>query len=326
MNRREFVGLVGAAVASPSLVYAQTGNAPLVGFLNSGSSAGRDRYVSAFQRGLEDVGFFDGKNVTIQYRWAEDQLSRLPILAAELISKEVSVIAAIGTAAPGVAAKAQTSSIPIVFQTGGDPVKDGLVEALGKPERNITGVMIFSTAIEEKRLGILHELKPGAGPIGVLIYTSSPAAVTQLNDIKMASQQLGRTIQIYAVAGEEEIEDAFHKLDKDRPESLLVSSGPFFYSRRDQIIIHAARMGIPTLYERREFVEGGGLMSYGPRFSDAYRLTGYYVVRVLRGEKPAELPVLQTTSLELAFNLRTARAMNLTLPPYLLARADEVIE
>jgi putative ABC transport system substrate-binding protein len=297
---------------------------PVIGFLNSGSPTGRANFVAAFRRGLRELGFTEGQDVAIEYRWANNQYDRLPELAADLVHRQVTVIVAIGTAAPGRAAKAATATIPIVFQTGGDPVKDGLVSSMNRPGGNVTGTHILQTVIESKRLGLLHEVVPKAATIAVFLNPDSAAAETQLKDVQSAARSLQRKIRILNASSDQQIDAAF--AIRQEVGALLVTSDPLFNSRYRRLIELANRHALPAIYSQRFYAMAGGLMSYGTDLADGYRQTGTYVGRILKGEKPADMPVLQPIKFEFVLNLETAKALDLTLPPGMLAIADEVIE
>ena len=283
--------------------------------------------VAAFRQGLDETGYFESKNVVIEYRWAEGRYDRLPALAAELVSRQVTVIAAVGGPSSGLAAKGATATIPIVFISGADPVQEGLVASLNKPGGNATGVAPLLPAMEGKRFGLLHEVVPNAVLIGVLL---NPAAASYLDretsDVQEAARVVGQQLLILRASTEEAIEAAFAIAVEQRAGGLLVAADPFFVSRREQIVALAAHYAIPAIYEVREYAAAGGLMTYGINIGDAYHQVGSYVGRILKGEKPANLPVLQPTKFEFVINLTTAKALGVAIPPGLLSIADEVIE
>ena len=326
MRRRQFIALLGGAAAWPLAARAQQATMPVIGFLNSGQSTGRANFVAAFRRGLRELGFVEGQNIAIEYRWANDRYDRLPELAVELVRRQVDVIAAIGTAAPGLAAKAATSTIPIVFQTGSDPVTDGLVAAMNRPGGNVTGTAIFATGLEAKRLGILDEVVPKTAVIAALLNPNSAAAQTQLQDVEAAKRISGRQVRVLTVGTDHDIEVAFGTMNEERIGGLAVTSDLLFNSRLEQLIAFANRHSLPAIYSQRSYALAGGLMTYGTDLADAYRQTGVYVGRILKGENPAALPVLQSTKFEFVINLKTVAALGLTIPPGVLAIADEVIE
>jgi putative tryptophan/tyrosine transport system substrate-binding protein len=324
VRRREFVTLLGGAAATwPLAARAQQPSMPVVSFLNSTSPAPWAHLVAAFRRGLGETGYVEDRNVAIEYRWAEGQYDRLPALAADLVRRQVAVIVATGGTASGLAAKAATSTIPIVFTSGGDPVNEGLAASLNRPGGNATGMVVLLTAMEGKRLGLLREMVRTATLIAVLL---NPGIETQLNDVRDAARAVGQQIHILPATSEREIDAAFSKMVEVRAGALLVCADPFLYSRRDHIVALAARYAIPAIYELREYAVVGGLMSYGINLADIYRLVGNYTGRILKGDKPAELPVQQATKFEFVINLKTAKALRLEVPPGLSARADEVIE
>jgi putative ABC transport system substrate-binding protein len=328
MRRREFITLLGSVVGWPLAANAQQMALPVIGFL-SGESPDTSAYlVAAFRTGLKETGFTEGQNVTIEYRWAENQLDRLPALAADLVGRKVTVIAATagGGTAASLAAKAATTAIPIVFTSGVDPVKMGLVASFNRPGGNVTGIAWLALALDAKRLGLLHELVPRVTAVAVLLNPTLPDATEQLSNIRDAARTIGKPITILNASSIREIDLAFETLAQMQLGTLLVGTDPFLVSRREQIVRLAARHGIPAIYDGRDFTVAGGLMSYGASFPDAVRQAGIYTGRILKGERPANLPVLQPTKFELVINLKAARMLGLTVPDTLLALADEVIE
>jgi putative ABC transport system substrate-binding protein len=315
------------AAAWPLLSRAQQRGKPqVIGFL-SGRTAGEAAYsIEAFHNGLQETGFREGENIRVVYRWADGGYERLPSLAADLVNQQVEVIAAVGGTSTGLAAKAATSAIPIVFITGDDPVNLGLVANIHRPAGNATGINIFVSEMEAKRLGLLRDLVPDAAPIAVLLNPSYPTFQLQLKEVQDGARALGRRIHIVKASNEEQIHAAFVELREQGATGLLVVAEPLFNSRRELLVVLAARHQIPVIYGLREYAVAGGLVSYGTSLVDAYRQVGIYTGRILKGEKSADLPVLQATKFELVINLKTAKALGLTIPPSLLARADEVIE
>jgi putative ABC transport system substrate-binding protein len=331
MRRRDFIaGLGGAAVASsaiwPLAARAQQPAIPVIGFLHSSSAAAFAPMVAGFRRGLNEVGYVEGQNLAIEFRWAENQLDRLPALAADLVGRRVSVIAAPGGPQVGLAVKAATANIPFVFTTATDPVKLGLVVSLNRPGGNATGVNMLSAATEAKRLGLLHQLIPVAARIAVIVNPVSPEAGVQLSDLQAAARIIGTQLYILRAGTESEIEAVFATLAQAGVQALLVTADPFLNGQRERIVALAARHSMPAIYEARTFADDGGLMSYGPNIPDVYRQIGIYTGQILKGVKPADLPVIQPTAFELVINLKTAKALGLDIPPMLLALADGVIE
>ncbi len=326
LRRREFVSLLGGAAAWPLVARAQQPAKPVVGYLGGLS---RDTYaprLAAFHKGLAERGYVDGRSVEIEYRWANGQYDRLPELAADLVRRQVAVIAAMGGDAPAFAAKAASTTIPIVFAVTADPVKAGLVSSLNRPGGNITGVNFLLNTIAAKLFEVLNETVPKATTIGFLVNPSGPEAESAVSEVSLAAQALGQQLFVVKAASEYEIDAAFAILAQERVGALLVGNDVFFYSRREQIVALAARHGMPAIYNVREFVQAGGLMSYGTSVDDAQRQAGAYVGRILQGTKPGDLPIQQAVKVELALNLKTAKALGITIPTSLLLRADEVIE
>jgi putative ABC transport system substrate-binding protein len=332
MKRRQFISLLGGAAAAssvswPTSVRAQRGAMPVVGLLSTLSPGGVSNRLRAFHRGLSDAGYVDGRNVRIEYQWAEDRLDRLPALAADLVRRQVDVIAAIGGPASGLAAQEATKSIPIVFQVGVDPVQIGLVGSLSRPGSNITGVTSLNTEVGVKRLELLHEVVPTAATIALLVNPSSQilTAIT-IKDTQAAAQLLGIEIQIMRGSTDPDFDSVFSTLVQSRLGAIVISPDGFFIRQSARLAELAIRHRVPAISPYREFVEAGGLMSYGGNIADSWRLAGVYTGRVLKGDKPADLPVQQSTKVELIINLKTANALGLDVPQMLLARADEVIE
>lgn len=326
MKRRNFVVLLGAAAVAPLSARAQQAAMPTIGFLSSRSSDTSAPFVAAFRHGLSEAGFNEGRNVAIEYRWADGHYDRLPGLAADLVSRKVAVIVATGGNGPAQAAKAATRTIPIVFVSGGDPVRAGLVASLSRPGGNVTGVSSILSALVAKRLELLEQLVPKVTVIGVLVNPDYPDSDLQLRELQEAAGTIKQRILVERASTEGSIDTAFATLVQARVDALLVANDPFFASRRDRITALAARHAIAAFYSGREFVDAGGLISYGPSLSDAFQQAGSYTGKVLNGMKPADLPVMQPTQFELVVNLKTAKALGLTIPPSILARADEVIE
>jgi putative tryptophan/tyrosine transport system substrate-binding protein len=328
MRRREFVIMLGGAAAAwPLLVSAQQRPVPVVGFLNAASPDGYAPMVAAFRQGLNEIGFVEGQNVTIEYRWAEGQYGRLPTLAADLVGRRVAVIAATGGSPSALAVRTATTTIPIVFTTGDDPVQAGLVASLNRPGGNITGVTTLNMEVGPKRLELLHELMPAATIIALLVNPTSPALAEQsIRDSQTAARILGLELRVLNASTEREIDGAFETLVQLRANGLVIGTDNYFIGRSEQFAALALRHAVPAISSYREFAASGGLMSYGGDFTDTYRLAGVYAGRILRGDKPADLPVQQATKVQLVINMKTAKALSLTFPITLLGRADEAIE
>jgi ABC-type uncharacterized transport system substrate-binding protein len=327
MRRREFIlALGGAALAMPRAARAQQSAMPVVGFLNGQSPATWGRLVAAFRRGLNEAGYIEGHNFAVEYRWAEGQPDRLPAFAADLVQRRVAVIVTSGGNTPAIAAKAATSTIPIVFMSNDDPRKYGLVATLNRPGGNATGVSWFSAELGSKRLALLHELVPGATVVALLVNPNNAEAARQPAELQEAARAIGLRIVILNATTPGDIDAAFGTMVQDRVGALVVAGDSFLLNRREQIIALAARHAVPTIYVNREMAGAGGLMSYGNSLTDAYRRAGLHTARILKGENAAELPVDQATKFELVINLKTAKALGLDVPPSLLALADEVIE
>jgi putative ABC transport system substrate-binding protein len=329
MRRRDFIAGIGATSIAElvrSTVHAQQAAKSVVGFLNGESAASFAPMVAAFRRGLSSVGYVDGENVAIEFRWGESRPERLPALAADLVAKRVSVIAATGGLRAAVAAKMATADIPIVFTSGRNPVSLGIVASFNRPGGNATGVNMLITEIESKRLGLLHELVPAATRIAAMVDPQNLDSDPDLDEVQAGARRIGVQLDVLRTSNEEEIETAFANLVQARAQALLVTGSPFFNAQRERLVTLAARHHVPTIYEARTYVVSGGLISYGPNIPDVYRQVGVYVGQILKGAKPADLPVVQPTVIELAINLKTAKALGLTIPETLLATADEVIQ
>ena len=326
MRRREFVTLLGGTVVVWSFAArAQQPAMPVIGFINAGSAPQWAHLVAAFRKGLQEVGFTEGQNAVIEYRWAEGKYDRLPTMAADLVRRGVTVIASGGGDLPALAAMEATKTIPIVFTSGGDPVKSGLVKSLNRPGGNITGVGSFTLVTGSKRLGVLHELMHPA-TVAVFSDPQNPSGHIEMEDLQSTAKIYNQRLLVLNITSAADINSAFDTIGEQHAGSLVVPSGALFTSQREKIVELAARHAIPTIFAQREFVDIGGLMSYGVSFPDVYRQLGVYTGRVLKGEKPTDLPVLQPTKFEFIINLKTVKALGLEFPPTLLATADEVIE
>jgi len=325
MRRREFITLLGGTAAAwPFAARAQQPTMPVVGFLRSATLADVPHWVAAFRQGLKEAGFVEGQNVAIEFRSADNQLDRLPALVADLIRQPVAII--VGNTDAALAAKAATTTVPIVFASGSDPVRDGLVASLNRPGGNVTGLVYFSAVLGAKRLELLRQLVPGATTIAVLVNPNTPLTEAERKDVQAAAQAIGQQLIIFDISSDRDIETAFAAFVQRGAGALLVGTGGFLNSNRERIAAVANRHALPASYSQREGVVAGGLMSYGPSISDAYRQAGIYSGRILNGEKPADLPVIRSTKFELVLNLKTAKALDLTIPSSMLLRADEVIE
>jgi putative ABC transport system substrate-binding protein len=330
MRRRDFITLIGGVAAAPAILWplaarAQQPAMPVVGFLSGESPEPERAFVAAFQRGLGETGYLEGRNLAVQYRWAEDRYDRLPGLAADLVQRRVAVIAA-GDNVSALAAKAATTTVPIVFRTGSDPVKLGLVTSFNRPGGNITGVSFFGGQLGSKRLELLHEMVPKASVVAMLADPGAPSNATQIGEAQDAARAIGLDLLALTAGTERDIDTAVTTLVQRQAGAVLVGSSPFLGSRTNQIVELAARHALPAMYPSRDQVAAGGLFSYGTDFADSFRQVGVYTGRILKGEKPADLPVQQTTKFELVINLKAAKALGLAVPPNVLAIADEVIE
>jgi putative tryptophan/tyrosine transport system substrate-binding protein len=327
IGRRKFLATLGGAATWPLAARAQQRAMPVIGLLSSRSPTVDTPLIAVIRQGLNETGFVESQNVALDYRWAEGQFDRLAGLAADLVRQQVALIVTMGGEVSALAAKAATATIPIVFVIGTDPIRGGLVTSLRRPGGNITGVSTFQVQMEPKRLELLRELRPHASTTAVLVNPgNTPQAEIQLNDIQTAARSVGQEINIVNASTIGDIDAAFAKLVQMRADALLVASDPFFFTRAAQLVVLAARHTIPSLYSRREFAAAGGLMSYAANINENYRLLGVYAARILKGEKPGDLPIQRSTKFELVINLSTAKALGLEVPPTLLARADEVIE
>jgi putative ABC transport system substrate-binding protein len=331
MRRREFISLFGSAAVAPAMLWpfaalAQQPPMPVIGFLNSGSRELFAVRVAAFHQGLNDTGFVEGRNVAVEYQWAQGQYDRLPALAADLVRRQVAVIAATGGIPSALAAKAATSTIPIVFVAGSDPIKFGVVTSLSRPDSNLTGLTVFTAELVPKRLELLHQVVRKAATVALLVNPTNAVTEIVQRDVQEAARTLGLQLNVVHASAEPDLDKVFATLDQLRAGALVIGTDAFFDGQSERLAALAARHAMPTIYQTREFAVAGGLMSYGGSLPDAYRKAGVYTGRVLKGEKPADLPVMQSTKVELIINLKTAKALGIEIPAALLATADEVIE
>lgn len=330
MRRREFIAGLGGAAASqlvsPLAAQAQQAPLPVIGFVHSASAVYFAPFAASFHEGLNRSGYVEHRNVEIEYRWAEGRYERLPALVADLVSRRVSVIFAAGGTDPAKDAKAATSTIPVIFISAVDPVTSGLVASLNRPGGNVTGVSMLATALAAKELELMHQLVPSASAIGAIVNPNYPGARSQMDEFQRAAGKLGVRGILISASSADEIDAGFEGMAREGAKGVLVANDPFLLGRREQLVALAARYGIPAIYTQRQMVIAGGLASYGANFADGYRQAGIYIGRVLKGERPADLPIVQPTKFELAINLRTARTLGIDIPPALLATADEVIE
>ena len=326
MRRREFITLLGGAAAWPLAARAQQAAIPVIGFLSSRSPSESASVEAAFREGLKEAGYIEGQNLHVAFRWADGQFARLPSLAEALVDLRVAVIVAVGGVNAAFAAKSATATIPIVFVVGGDPVANGLVTSLNRPGGNITGMTVMSAELVLKRLELLREIAPKLAALAMLANPLSPESTSEIKDVQAAAQTMGLQLKIFNASTLNELSTAFTAIAELRPDALLVASDPFFLLRREELTVLAARIGAPAIYPFREFAPSGGLISYGTNIASTYRQAGIYTGRILRGAKPAELPIMLTTQFWMVINLKTAKTLGLDVPTTLLARADEVIE
>jgi putative ABC transport system substrate-binding protein len=326
MKRREFIAGLGSATAWPLVAQAQRPAVPVIGYLSARSADADMAFTTAFRKGLSETGYVPGRNVAIDYRWAAGQYDQLSTLAADLVRRQVSVIAAVGGSSPALAAKAVTTNIPIVFQTGDDPVRVGLVASLNRPGSNVTGVTSLNTEVVPKRLELLHELLPAATTMALLVNQTDPNAEALTNDAQVAARTLGLRLHVTYASTEEDFDTVFATLVRVGASGLVISPDAFFGAHSEQLAALSVRHSVPAIFRRDQFVAAGGLMSYGGNLTDAYHDIGVYAGRILRGEMPADLPVQQVTKIELVINLKTAKTLGLSIPETLLATADEVIQ
>ncbi len=326
MKRRDFIALVGSAAAWPMVARAQQSAIPIIGCLGAGLAAPSAGFVAAFRQGLSEAGFSEGRNVAIEFRWAEGQYDKLPALAADLVGSRAAVIVATGGTVSALAAKAATPVTPIVFVGGGDPVRDGLVRSLSNPGGNVTGINQFSSELIAKRLELLREMVPKVTTIGVLTNPNNPNTDLEMKELKVAAIASGCTLHVASAAAERDFDWAFQTIVAQRAGALIVATDSLFVNRRDQVVSLAAHYALPASYTLREYPEAGGLMSYGADRANLWHQAGAYAARILKGEKPSDLPVMQPTKFELVINLKTAKALGIAVSPTILALADEVIE
>ena len=326
MRRREFIKLLGGSVAAwPITTRAQTAM-PLIGFMSGRAPEESKHLLAAFHQGLGEAGFVEGKNVTIEYRWAFGQYDRLPAIASDLVKRNVAVIVAVGGDVSGLAAKQATSTIPIVFGSGSDPVGAGMVASLSRPGGNATGYVLLTNEMESKRLGILHDLVPNASVVGVLLNPNFPPAAMQLAALENAARAINQRLMVFRASNDSELDACFKLLVEQRVGAMLVAGDPYFDTQRARIAAFAAQNKLPAIYHFREYAVAGGLISYGPRITDGYRQAGIYTGQILNGAKPGDLPMVQPTNYEFVINLKTAKALGMTIPSGLISFADEVIE
>jgi ABC-type uncharacterized transport system substrate-binding protein len=326
IGRREFITLLGGAATWPLAARAQQPTMPVIGFMSSRAASDSVHLISAFQRGLSEGGLVEGRNVAVEYRWAQGNYDLMPAIAAELVNRRVAVLVAAGGDVSAQAAKKATSTVPIVFGTGSDPVATGLVASINRPGGNVTGVHVLTNQMEPKRLGLLNELIPRTTLIGILLNHRFPAAPRMLREIEEAARTIGHPVFVAKASNDAELDAAFAALVERRVGALLVAADPYYDTRRDRIVAFAARQRLPAMYQFREYAVAGGLVSYGVSLTEAYRLFGTYAMRILKGEKPTDLPVQRLVKTELVINLKAAKALGFEFPPMFSARADEVIE
>jgi putative ABC transport system substrate-binding protein len=326
MRRRAFILALGGAAAWPLAARAQQPTMPVIGWMSGRSPEDSAHLLAAFRQGLSEAGFVDGQNVSMDYRWARGQYEKLPALAADLVSRGVAVLVGVGGDVSAIAAKQATATIPVVFGMGGDPIKAGLVDSFNRPGGNATGYTLLTNEMEAKRVGLLHQLLPGIPLIGALLNPNFPPAARQLHDIEDATRSIGRKLFVAKASNDTELNAAFLSLVRQQVGAVLVAADPYFDTRRDRIVAFAAENRLPAMYQFREFAVAGGLISYGPSITDLYRQGGVYAGRILKGTRPADLPVLQPTKFELVINAKTANALGLVVPDAMQLLADEVIE